>query len=89
MPDRTAFISGLAGNLTHDRHDMTSITPDNVAIIRPLVEGMQPGEDRFSARWDMATGWSAIDFEAARDWYYAQPEVSPSMKAKFAEFYQP
>ncbi|MFT4641403.1 MAG: RNA polymerase sigma factor (sigma-70 family) [Verrucomicrobiales bacterium] len=89
MPDRIAFISGLAGNLTHDRHDMTSITPDNVAIIRPLVEGMQPGEDRFSARWDMATGWSAIDFEAARDWYYAQPEVSPSMKAKFAEFYQP
>ncbi len=88
LPDRTAFINGLAGNLNSRRHEMATITPDNIAIIQPLVESMPPGADRFSARWNLATGWAAIDFEAARDWYHAQPDVKDSMKTKFVNLYQ-
>ena len=81
--DRSALINGLASGLPHARHEMRNVTPQNIEKIRQLVEGMPPGEDRFSARWNLAGAWAALDYEQARQWYHSQPEVSESMKEKF------
>ena len=81
--DRTAFVNGLASGLSDHRHEMRNVTPENIEKIRQLVEDLPPGEDRFSARWNLAGAWAALDYEQARDWYHRQPGVKESMKEKF------
>lgn len=81
--DRSALINGLASGLPQARHEMRNVTPQKIEKLRQLVEDLPPGEDRFSARWNLAGAWAALDYEQARQWYHSQPDVSESMKEKF------
>lgn len=83
--DRTAFVNGLATGLPDARHEMRNVTPENVEKIRHLVEELPPGEDRFSARWNLAAAWAGLDYEQARAWYHSQPGVNERMKEKFVK----
>jgi len=80
--DRSAFVNGLAGGLPDARHEMKNVTPENIEKIRQLVEELPPGEDRFSARWNLAGAWAALNYEQAKEWYHSQPGVNESMKGR-------
>ena len=83
--DHSAFVNGLSGGLSDSRHEMANVTPENIEKIRHLVEGLPPGEDRFSARWNLAGAWAAMDYDQAKEWYHSQPGVDQRMKDKFVK----
>ena len=87
--ERSALVAGVADGLSDRRHDFVNVTPEDVELVRELVEAMPAGEDRFSARWDLASAWATIDFDSSNEWYRSQPGVKQSMKEKFVKFRKP
>ncbi len=87
--ERHAFVRGLTAGLSYEynRDALDTLTIDQVTQVRPFVESLPPGDDRFASQWNFATAWASLDFASARDWYNAQPGVQDRMKEKFVKLH--